>query len=335
MVRDTNAYGVVNPRVVNPPTHLQTADASDFARLTAWYEAKSFADGGQTLMFGSTLEQSLNLDDYSLDLNTGQVKRLTTNIEWDEDEHTSPEDRWLATGSDRTHSIMGAFSQIPRPALMSSTLLPIHLYYQSGDARLGEFRSVVLFRRSGETDTDHGIVISNGAAQDWYLAGGPFFSSDGQKLTWAEFQPRTTNKRLVVARLNGIRRSAPTPVVATPTPSWAVSPEVYPRVPLQVNRTFQGKSGRIELNSGRQGYGVTISAVYQNYSTDGNSFLSGTETLSLSRLAANHYSSHLQLSGLHHGNLDAKIEFLGTQANGKITSKYDERALMLTYPPGV
>lgn len=91
LVRDDNGYHVENVRHLYPPTIIDENDPDQWARANAWYEAKSFTGGGRTLVFSATLSQAGNVDDFLLDLETGEITRITTHPEWDEGAEFSPD----------------------------------------------------------------------------------------------------------------------------------------------------------------------------------------------------------------------------------------------------
>ena len=356
---DGTAYRVDDVRDVTPPGDAPAGTAARFAADTgAWYEAKGFADGGRTLMFSATRDASMNLDDYALDLATGAVRRLTTNTGWDEDPEASPDGRWVVTGGGRAPDVMAPFDLVPVPALFDpAKLLGVHRYSQSGEARRGEFRSPVILPRAGESPSHPGIVLTAGAADGWYVAGAPMFSSDGRLLVWSEFRSGRPGHRVRLADVTALNPGRPVPAVATPLPAWAPvgagAPDVSAGTAGSAGagssaperaalaraafgagpavRTLAGRvAGTLTLERGGGLGARRFTARYRGYADTPGLVIDGEESATVS-LAGSALVSHLRVRGAHTGRTDIDVTFHGTRATGRAASTVDGRTATQTF----
>ena len=68
---------------------------------TTWWETHGFSIDGKSVIVTNTRAGLLSTDVYAVDVETGQRRRLTTNIAWDEHAHLSPDGRELSWISGR------------------------------------------------------------------------------------------------------------------------------------------------------------------------------------------------------------------------------------------
>ncbi|KAJ3954578.1 hypothetical protein N0V92_008924 [Colletotrichum tropicale] len=198
-------YMVDNPRVV-------AGDA----------ELKQFSSNGKSLVvatFAGVYGQA-NADAVLVDLITGNVTRLTTHVDYDEDVSISPNGRWLSVGSSRTLQYTAAMSQIERP-----TLVPGFVVGPVFSMAIGTVNQPWLISRADELDRKEGLRLwvpddgfTSQPVSNW--------KDDGSAVTFWEstgglFNPN--NSRIVVARPCNDAGSLGTVSsdTGTPTSTWA------------------------------------------------------------------------------------------------------------------
>ena len=136
LARETDRYTVTDPRALagfrptftGPSTSLELTEGN-------WGEGKGFADGGASLRYYTTID-SLNYDSVKLDLATGEITRLTSDPEYDEDLDISSDGQWVVTASFRNYERMSVFSLVPRPPIVDAALRgPIALLRNQNERR--------------------------------------------------------------------------------------------------------------------------------------------------------------------------------------------------------
>ncbi|WP_029116676.1 PD40 domain-containing protein [Mycobacterium sp. URHB0044] len=85
-------------------------------------EAKQWTpDGKGVIITGGQYEMG-NVDDVVVDLATGKVTRLTTNLDYEEDVDMSPNLGWIAVGSTRTFDALTPMTRIVRPPFLPAQI---------------------------------------------------------------------------------------------------------------------------------------------------------------------------------------------------------------------
>lgn len=225
-------YRVATVRVLNavPDPH----SAAAWADRGSFSEAKSF-DGGERLVFASS-RGGFNWDDYELELSTGSVRRITHELEWDEDAQFDPTDRYLIVSSARhMHNqlrstaladypsfVDGAWTVFVSTAMLGTTAVRLHTLElwltTAAEERAGG---------SGEMLNDKsGGWSGQASSSPW--------SPEGTRAAWVErnVDGRT---RIVVVSFPELRRRPPAcanpdtqRACQTPTPTWAPLISDYP-----------------------------------------------------------------------------------------------------------
>ena len=81
-------------------------------------EGKQFTHDGKGVIVQGGLYDAGNVDDVEVDLATGNVTRLTGNLDYDEDADLSPNNQWIAIDSGRGQEMLTPASRIVRPAFV-------------------------------------------------------------------------------------------------------------------------------------------------------------------------------------------------------------------------
>jgi hypothetical protein len=127
---------------------------------------------------------------------------------------------------------------------------------------------------------------------------------------------------LLVAHFNR-KPTQPLPIVSSEPGSWAPSPlEYHGAIASEAEITLKGAaSGQVRVHEGNPFGGGPggLSATYENYSEDGESFVNGTQTITGGTIA-----SSLTLTGAHTGSLNGEVTYGGPGVyHGSQTATYD------------
>ena len=332
LVRTSTGYRVERVRLLYPPTGGNPDDVRSWARAHAWYEAKSFTDGGRTLVFAATRDQAANVDIYTLDLLSGEVRRVTRHPEWDETAEFSPDGRWLAFESTRAHTVLEYLSNVPLPPLIDfAAVLPITNLTLSGP--LFATHEPYLLDREGDRDSYFGQRLSTEGALGWGTREGVHWSPDGTLLVWGAVlgtPPQDTH--IGICRLVERRPVQPLPAVATPDPEWA---PLLDRVPLRsarVDRVLAGPAGgHVRLVVDGNIASGAFSMSFEGYSEDGLHVLDGSFSLRVPVVGSAHLLADVTLRGVESGRLQVDLQVEGSEARGFIRSERGGRVLFRSF----
>ena len=299
-------YAVTGVRVLNAVPAPSTAD--EWARRGSFAEGKSFDRGGR-LVFAATYAGGRNLDDYSLDLATGRVERITTNLEWDEDAQFDPTSRYLIIGSSRRmHNQLRTTALAATPGFLDAAVIaavaPASL--ATHEMRLHTLEKWLTTPEEEAAGGDG--VLLNDKSGGW--AGGAAkspWSPDGTRAAWGERGPKGAT-RLVVVRFPELPRVPPVcldperePACRTPTPEWAPRIEDYPPIAPGVYAIAGPRGGSARLTFGGTVLGPLNRIEYAGFVLADGRVLDGTA----------------ELTGISRGGLTqtvrADIAFSGTQ----------------------
>ncbi len=339
LVRETDRYTVTDPRVLagfrptfsGPPTALEIAEGN-------WGEAKGFADGGASVRYYTTID-SLNYDSVKLDLATGAITRLTSDPEYDEDVDISPDGQWVVTASFRNHERMSVFSLVPRPPIVDAALRgPLALLRNQNERRFFDLW-LLPFGRADE-DTEIAQQIKNTDEPNdlnFNTRGQGRWSEDGTEFVFVEEDARALGTaRMKLATFTSRAPATPLPVVSSPEPTWAAPlSEALTPVENTMGMLPGPASGgadivAFDLDLTPLAARVDIQIEYVDYSTDGCSFLNGTETATVDGLDLT-WTADLQVTGCHEGSLVADVQVriaipgsgMPTSATGTVVAEYD------------
>lgn len=286
-------------------------------------------DGKGVIILGGRYEAG-NVDDIVVDLETGEVTRLTGNLDYDEDTDLSPNQEWIAIGSTRGYGALTPMTRIVRPAFLPA-----------------DIQGAVYQAYAGSSD---GMNISN---QEWALAveddlkgenGIPLFvdgdgytarsmaswNNTGDAVSFWEASP-TGESRLVIANLKYTTSVGPVEGDrVTPDPTWAPELKTYvpSAAPLPPTGTYAGAGGGTAVVSevtDATGH-ITRTVTYTDYVNEDGMILNGTESTNTTASQSSiHYLADITVTGEHTGYLkaDATINKLQRTITGNITSDLD------------
>lgn len=337
LVEEADHYQVTNPRMINPPADPGLGAVDRLSAVGAWYEGKDIGFDGRTIAFASTRGDSLNIDWFTMDLVTGRATRLTTDPDWDENSQLSPDLELMKGGMTAGHNLLAAFGNLPRPPILDFAVIgPLTNYYLPrglpvdipGRDRKDELEPTVLSIPTGEairyTETDkvEGWSGDGAGSRGW---------GDGRQVLNAQTNAETGESRL---RLFTFSEHPPFTGTIQPVvePTWAPFIKDVPLMPRAVIKTVQGTAGGYATVSlvGSIAAG-TFSVVYVGYSTDGCSYLDGSQVSVVTAAIVAEYSEDLRVSGCHQGKSSINVLFADFATQGQATSEYDGRAYKVSY----
>jgi hypothetical protein len=355
LVREPDRYTVTKARALagfrptlrGPKNSLKLAEGN-------WGEAKGFTDGGKSLLYYTTID-SLNFDSVKLDLATGEITRLTSDPEYDEDVDVFEGRRGrgkrahrvrarVAQASFRNHERLRIFSLVPRPPVVDAALRgPIALLRNQAGRRFFDMWVLPVGQAARDSKIAKQIKTKNKPDdRNFNSRGQNRWNGDGTEFVFTEEDANALGTaRLMLAKFRGRKPARPIRMVPTPKPTWA--PPVSTVLSPDEHRTgtMRGaESGRAEivfdLKLAPPG-AVDIEVEYVGYSDDGCSFLNGTETATVDGFSWT-WTADLKVTGCHRGRLTADTAgtalIPATTATGTAVAKYDgARAEGLPAPP--
>lgn len=348
IVATGDGYELSDVRVVNPPGGDLFGTADALALGAPWYEAKDLSYDGRPMTFSGSLAGSLNYDNFTLDLGTGQVRRLTFDPDWDEDAGISPDGQWFVSGTSKGMNRQAAWGNAVRPPLadiamvgpLSNMFLPRTLPGTGpSPQRLGSLHHVVVDRH-GERGDYNGQAIAPPQEPEWAAAADstPDWSPDGTRLLRIQTRRDPVTGADVETRMQVVTLADRVPVSVlagtTVTPQWApLLEDVAVRTNVSYLRRLDGPAGGAVtvLRLGNMLFGFWL-LNYQGYSSDGCSVLNGTQsTFTLLGILAD-FREATTVAGCHNGFTQAQVRFGGAASNGGIVSEYDGRRFERTIP---
>ncbi|MCV7365124.1 PD40 domain-containing protein [Mycolicibacterium neworleansense] len=312
LTRTENGYEVTDARVVYP-----TGEGKQWT-----------PDGKGVIILGGQYDAG-NVDDIVVDLETGEVTRLTANLDYDEDTDLSPNQQWIAIGSTRGLDALTPMTRIVRqnflPVYVGAPVYgmyaqPINVSNQNWAVQVGD-----------ELEGENGIPLFD-TGDGWAARSMPSWNPDGTAVTfWESSVDDPTQSRLVIANLKYTTSVGPVAADrSTPNPDWApeLGSYVAGTTPLPSTGTYAGAGGGTAVvtettdATGR----TTRKAVYTDYVNKDGMVLNGYE---LADYLANqnevHYLADITVSGTHTGSLkaDATMNAFQQSLTGYITSDLD------------
>jgi hypothetical protein len=333
--KEGEKYVVSQPRVLNPagptsPTDPNTGAWSDSAGL---FEFKTFVEGGRAVTYvqvGGNENGGINL--WKLDLQTGQRTQLTSYPEWEEDMAVSPDGKSMLVGIDsQTRHYMDFAGLLPFRgffgAVEGADIAISHV--SSAKLRSCAPFSSALLPASGD---QNGNLV--GQIVDPYEGGE--IRDSGDINGWPQWSPNSTSVALstqsfatlagapylLVAHLSR-KPTEPLPIVSSEPGSWAPGVQEYHgAIGSEAEVTLKGvASGQVRVHEGNPFFGGSgdLSATYENYSEDGESFVNGTQNI-----VGGTITNNITMSGAHTGSLHGEVTYLGPGAyHGSQTATYD------------
>jgi WD40-like Beta Propeller Repeat len=312
--RTANGYEVVDARVVYP-----TGEGKQWT-----------PDGKGVVILGGQFDAG-NVDDIVVDLATGEVRRVTANLDYDEDMDYSPNQQWIAIGSTR-----GLDALTPMTRIVRQNFLPVYV----GAPVYGDYSDPVNVSNQNwavavddELERDNGIPLFD--TGDGYAARSmPSWNPTGDAVTfWESSVADPTQSRLVIANLKYTTSVGPVAAdTSTPNPTWApqLSTYVPTTTPLPAVGTYAGVGGGTAVVSEAPDPADptrTIRTVtYTDYVNEDGMILNGTESADYNASqTAVHYLADVTVTGTHTGYIkaDATINAFQQSLTGYITSSVD------------
>lgn len=287
-------------------------------------------DGKGVIILGGRYEAG-NVDDIVVDLETGEVTRLTGNLDYDEDIDLSPNEQWIAVGSTRGYDALTPMSRIVRPAFLPADIqgAVYEAYRGTGD---GTNISNQEWALAVEDDLDGESGIPLFVDGDGYTARSmASWNNTGDAVTFWEASP-TGESRLVIANLNYTTSVGPVDGDrTTPDPTWAPELKTYvpSAAPLPPTGTYAGAGGGTavvsESTDPTTGH-IVRTVTYTDYVNEQGMILNGTESTDTTASQSSiRYLADITVTGEHTGYLkaDATINKLQRTMTGHITSDLD------------
>ncbi|MFV8048247.1 Ig-like domain-containing protein [Mycobacterium sp. 48b] len=289
-------------------------------------------DGKGVIILGGRYEAG-NVDDIVVDLETGEVTRLTGNLDYDEDIDMSPNGQWIAVGSTRGYDALTPMSRIVRPAFLPADIqgAVYEKYRGTGDSTNITNQEWVIAIED-DLKGENGIpVFVDG---DGYTARSmASWNSTGDAVAfWEASGADATDTRLVIAKLNYTTSVGPVQGDrTTPDPTWAPELKTYvpSTAPLPPTGTYAGAGGGTavvtETTDSTTGH-IVRTVTYTDYVNEEGMILNGTESTDTTASQSNiHYVADITVTGTHTGYLDADatINKLQRTMTGHITSDLD------------
>ncbi|MHA3024074.1 VCBS domain-containing protein [Mycobacterium sp. BMJ-28] len=324
LVRTADGYEVDDARVVYP-----TGEGKQWT-----------PDGKGVVILGGAFEAG-NVDDIEVDLATGNVTRVTANLDYDEDMDFSPNEKWIAIGSTRGLNALTPMTRIIRPNFLPAYVsapvydeyaLPINVSNQEWLVSLDD-----------ELKRENGIPLF--VEGDGYTARSmPSWNPNGDAITfWESSITDPTVSRLVIANLK--YTTSVGPVAAdrtTPTSdSWApqLGNYVATTTPLPAVGAHAGVGGGTalvtEVPDPNDATRTIRTVVYTDYVNELGEVLNGTESADYNAgQTAVHYLADINVTGAHTGYLkaDATVNAFAQSLTGFITSSVDGDVQSLPNP---
>ncbi len=319
-------------------------------------EGKQWTHDGKGVIIQGGLYDSGNVDDVVVDLATGQVTRLTGNLDYDEDVDLSPNNQWLAIDSARGLDALTPVSRIVRPAFV--TLLIQGSVYTTY-AGTGNYTNVSnqpwLVAVEDDLKGEDGIPLfvsdDPGTPADegdnWTARSMPSWNADGTEVAFWEANA-TGQSRLVVAKLEyttsvGTADDKTTPALSSALPTLTSNtPQQVELLPTGTYSGAGGGSAVVTQTTLANGH-IVRSVTYTDYVNVDGMILNGTESTDQSAAQNTiHYIADITVTGTHTGSLtgDATINKLtrtitATTPGSMIQSTLDGDTLVLLDPTRV
>ncbi|OCB08637.1 hypothetical protein A5717_28045 [Mycolicibacterium porcinum] len=289
-------------------------------------------DGKGVIILGGRYEAG-NVDDIVVDLETGEVTRLTGNLDYDEDIDMSPNEQWIAVGSTRGYDALTPMSRIVRPAFLPADIqgAVYEKYRGTGDSTNITNQEWVIAIED-DLKGENGIpVFVDG---DGYTARSmASWNNTGDAVAfWEASGADATDTRLVIAKLNYTTSVGPVQGDrTTPDPTWAPELKTYvpSTAPLPPTGTYAGAGGGTavvtEASDPTTGH-IVRTVTYTDYVNEQGMILNGTESTDTTASQSSiHYVADITVTGTHTGYLDADatVNKLQRTMTGHITSDLD------------
>lgn len=310
-------------------------------------------DGKGVIILGGAYESG-NVDDIVVDLATGNVTRLTGNLDYDEDVDMSPNQQWIAICSTRGLDALTPMTRIDRPALLPAYIQGSVYNAYAGKLTTADYPSGTGINVSNQewlVAVDDDLKGENGiplfVTGDGYTARSmPSWNADGTSVAfWERSITDPSDTRLVLTNLKYTTSVGTVQGdLKTPNPDWAPALSTYkagpaPLPPVGAYTSQYGGTAYVSEAPDTTIAGNTIRTVtYTNYVNKEGMILNGTESTSAGASQASIvYKANIIVTGDHTGSLtaNATINKLTTTITGTISSTLDGNTQVLLDPTKV
>lgn len=311
--RCPDSYRAVDFYCLNPqgPTDAEDPVLEHWIHGGTLSEFKSFCDGGRGMLFVTEGEGG-NIDQYKCDLETGEIQRISTDPDWDEDGACSPDGKLTVCASWRGMGQLDVLNCVPAALPFMSFYLGavIAVYYVSSYP--GFCNDLQPWLLSGNDRMGQPLTTYQGG--EWItvnnIAGQPMWYPDGTRILLQERgltppppeeNERVLEKGLAPNRLHlvKLRREAaePMPVVETKVGTWAKRLGDYrANADFPGEHCFAGKAGgKVTLHVAGNLAGCDQKAVYEDFSDDGQRVVNGVDHVT-GNPAQLHWQQELQVT---------------------------------------
>jgi hypothetical protein len=293
-------------------------------------EAKQWTlDGKGVIITGGQYEMG-NVDDIVVDLATGEVTRLTYNLDYDEDIDMSPNGQWIAVGSPRTYDALTPMTRIVRPAFLPAQIqgAVYEAYAGANSTNVSNQEWAVAIEDEREGENGIPLFVDDDPATPGVDEGDNYnarsmasWNEDGTAVAFWEAQaaplgsPDPNVSRLVIANLKYTTSVGPVEGdLVTPHPTWApkLSESVPTTVALPPLGTYAGAGGGTatitEVPDPTNPAATLRTVTYDNYVNVDGLILSGTESTSATASQNTiRYRADLTVTGTQTGYLRGDV----------------------------
>jgi hypothetical protein len=356
LVRDPDRYRITGARVIAPPLRSLAigSDPDAWRLLTQPFEAKFGALRGGLDQVEAGTASAGQYDTSVVDLETGELRRLTDHPDHDEGIRFTRDEQWAVLQSARTDQRVEFLGLLPRPPYIDWIAFSTHFVAIAGAPGDGISPGSDPDERDCYVDPwlldrwfERGDYIGQRLlqpAEGWVSiegnAGGFGWAPDGTRLglierRWRHAVPPGQTRLRIASFPNRapIAEADVVPVVPTPEPTWALRYEEW-IVPNTLGVTvIPGKASgtatiRNAMPAAIQG---EVEVVYDDYSDDGAHVLDGFERLRIPTLvlAGAEYEVDLALRGVQSGSMRGAVsyDFINDRNTGEVASELDGRVL--------
>jgi hypothetical protein len=317
--RNSAGYVIANPQIVstsNPFTPDPKHADGVLPQTLRGGEVKQFVRGGTALSLAGAVDRDIP-DSVVQDLTSGTVEAITQTPGYDETTIFSPDERLGLVMTTR-------FSPQTDPAILGLMPRPYPAALNMGLSMFAYTYSVTGVRRSRPGNVGPALIeigrsksspdylgINLDSDDDWVFNSPMSWHPGSAKGMWIENRRGTDTKRIRIAEIAGYRAAPTVAAKATPAsvPYGSSDLSIIPTLVRKTTETdvkvYGRASGHIEYrrSPGR------ISKTYVNFSDDGRSSYSGTETTQINMGGNSTYTADLRLAGANTGAMTLTMTF--------------------------
>lgn len=324
-------------------------------------EGKQWTHDGKGVIVLGGLYEAGNVDDVVVDIATGQVTRLTGNLDYDEDADVSPNNQWIVIDSARGLDALTPVTRIVRPAFLPLLIQgSVYTTYAGSSNATNVSNQPWLVTVADDLNGENGIPLfvrddpntPEDEGDNWTARSMPSWNADGTQVAFWEADstdPTGQRSRLVVADLKyttsvGTAADKSTPAMSSTFPTLTTNTPKQVQLPPTGTYTGAGGGTALVTETTNATTGHIIRTVqYTDYVNDEGMILNGTESTDQSAAQNTiHYVANVTVTGSHTGSLtgDATINKLTrtitpTTADSQIQSTLDGDTLVLLDPTRV